>query len=367
MSELVLTGVWSPPLKNFSARLGAGLHVVLGADADGTASLIELCAGVRVPRRGVVSFEGERPFASPRLRRRIASLLPVEELSGRASSFCPELVPGFAATPARQGHAETGPRGTLNGAPGCRASAGEWLRAVAALRGFSPGPALELAALDLALERSVESLSSAERRQLALALALGAPEPPLVALHEPLAASSALSRERVLGRLAELACSAVLLVTTGSVADARQLGGDLYVLERGVLARRHSHAWPSALTPGLAARLWLQADSPRELVAELARQPDVSEARYVDDHIELRGSDLERLALAVSQAAVKTGVHVRSLRSDAPDLEAVHGASAGLAHAAYRAAQQQRPNGPRPVGTNDASSAAAPAPGGREP
>jgi hypothetical protein len=42
---------------------------------------------------------------------------------------------------------------------------------------------------------------------------------------------------------------------------------------------------------------------------------------------------------------------VRRLQSEAPDLEAVHGASAGLAHAAYRAAQQQRPSGPREIVT----------------
>lgn len=311
MSELTLTAVWSPPLKNFSARLAAGLHVVLGADADGTASLIELCAGVCAPRRGTVALDGERPSGSPRLRRRIASLLSVENLSGKGD---------------------------------VRA----WIDDVARLRGIPAERALELAAVDLTLSRPVESLSSAERRRLALVVALAEPEPPLVALHEPLAAAGALSREPVLARMGELAKRAVVLVTTASVEDARQLGGALYVLERGVLARKHEHAWPAALTPGLEARLWIDADSPRELVAVLAQSPEVREARYVSERIELHGSDLEGLALAVSRAAVTTGVHVRRLQSEAPDLEVVHGASAGLAHAAYRAAQQQRSSGTLP-------------------
>lgn len=310
MSELTLTAVWSPPLKNFSARLPIGLHVMLGADADGTASLIELCAGVRAPRRGAVALDAEQPSASPRLRRRIASLLSVEELSGRGD---------------------------------VRA----WIQDVTLLRGVPAERALELASVELELTRPVASLSSAERRRLALVVALAAPEPPLAALHEPLAAAGALSRELVLERIGELARSAVVLVTTASVEDARQLGGALYVLERGVLARRHEHAWPSALTPGLEARLWIDADSPRELLAALAQSPDVREADYASERIQLRGSDLERLALAVSRAAVTTGVQVRRLQTEAPDLETIHGASAGLAHAAYRAAQEQRPSGPR--------------------
>lgn len=315
MSELTLTAVWSPPLKSFSARLAVGLHVVLGADTDGTASLIELCAGVRAPRRGAVALDGEHPSSSPRLRRRIASLLPIEDLSGSGDVQA-------------------------------------WLEAVAQLRGAPAQRRLELSPVEITLTRPLAGLSSAERRRLALAVALNEPEAPLVALHEPLAAAGPLSREAVLARLAERAARAVVLVTTASVEDARQLGGTVYVLERGVLVRQHGHPWPSALTPGLGARLWIDTDSPRELVAALASSPDVREARYVSERIELQGDDLERLALAVSQAAVTAGVHVRRLQSEAPDLEAVHGASAGLAHAAYRAAQQQRPSGPRALPTS---------------
>lgn len=313
MNELELRAVWSPPLKNLSIRLTTGLHVVLGADADGTASLVELCAGVRSPRRGAVLLDGEPPSSSPRLRRRIASLLPTEE-----APVHDDLL--------------------------------QWLGALAELRGFSTERALSLLAFQLAPKRAGASLSSVERRQLALAVALAQPDPPLVTLHEPLAAAGALGRARVVARIQELASQATVLVTTLAVADAQQLGGVLYVMERGVLVRQPEHAWPAALTPGLDARLFIEADAPRELLARLARDPEVGEARYDGaQSIELRGPDLERLALAVSRAAVDAASHVRSLHSIAPDLEAVHGASAGLAHAAYRAAQQPRPSGPRAV------------------
>jgi hypothetical protein len=136
-----------------------------------------------------------------------------------------------------------------------------------------------------------------------------------------------------------------VIVSTRSVADARRCGGRLLVLERGVLARDASDAWPAAVTPGLRVELWVECDAPRRLLAELATSPEVEQASFDDragGHIELCGSDLERLALAVTRAALATRVELRQLRAASPDLGTVHGASAGLAHAAYRAAQDGR-------------------------
>jgi hypothetical protein len=61
--------------------------------------------------------------------------------------------------------------------------------------------------------------------------------------------------------------------------------------------------------------------------------------------VRVAGNDLERLALAVTRAALASRVELRQLRAAAPDLEAVHGASAGLARAAYHAAQSARRGG----------------------
>ena len=316
MSELTLQSVWSPPLKNLSASFGPGMHVLLGAEADGTADVIELCAGVRLPRRGRVALDGEVPGGSPSARRQIASLLPNESwtLAGSISSWLEEL-------------------SQLRGS-----------RALEAARRFCP---------ELEPGRSLASLSGVERRELALAAALGEPTPKLVALHEPLAAARGGAVARVLERLQALALEVPVLVATRSVADARRCGGRLLVLERGVLVRGPSDAWPSAMTPGLRVELWVECDAPRRLLAQLATSPEVEQASFdgrAGGRIELRGNDLERLALAVTRAALAAGVELRQLRAATPDLETVHGASAGLAHAAYRAAQDgRRPAPPEPA------------------
>jgi ABC-type multidrug transport system ATPase subunit len=311
VSLLELRGLWSPPLKNLSATFGAGVHVVLGGEGDGSAELIELCAGVRRPRRGSILLDGAAPSDSPDARRRIGSLLPLEDWQ--------------TAGDVRR-----------------------WAGEIGALHGFDLSAALQQSWPDLALGREVGTLSSATRRELSLAAALALPEPQLVALHEPLG-SSAAARERVLARIVVLAEHCPVVITTSSVADARRLGGQLSVLERGVLVRSPESPWPDAVTPGLRVELWVETDAPRRLLAELATTEDVEGVQFdaqLGDRLRLAGSDLERLSVAVARAAERAQVQLHSLGIEAPDLHAVHGASAGLAEAAYRAAQSSRRSPP---------------------
>jgi hypothetical protein len=98
------------------------------------------------------------------------------------------------------------------------------------------------------------------------------------------------------------------------------------------------------LTPGLDTRVWVEASSPRALVAVLAQHPDVTEIEFDErsaGRISLRGPDLERLANAIARAAVSAEVEVRLLQAHAEDLDAVRGAATGQAHAAYLAAQSR--------------------------
>ncbi|HEU4577851.1 MAG TPA: hypothetical protein VFS67_06335 [Polyangiaceae bacterium] len=308
MSQLQLVRVGSPRLKSFSGSFGPGLHVLLGGEADGTAELIELCAGVRLPQRGSLSLDGVSPGSSPEARRRIASLLADEGWPG-------------------EGDVQ------------------HWIGHLGALRGFDGLAATQRYCPDLVLDRPLAQLSGSQRRELALAAALAQPEPRLVALHEPLAAAAPSTGASVVERIQELAAHAPVLLTTRSVADARHFTGQLLVLERGILARESPDAWPSAVTPGSSVELSIECAEPRRLVAELAQSPEVERVAFDArraTRVQVGGSDLERLALAVTRAALAARVELRQLRAAAPDLEVVHGASAGLARAAYQAAQARR-------------------------
>jgi ABC-2 type transport system ATP-binding protein len=307
VSELVFEHVWADPLKDVSLRASGGLHVLLGDEADGCGALVELCAGVRAPRRGRVALDGELPIASPRCRRRIASLLPVEP--------------------------------PIAGAGDVR----RWLADLAPLRGGSPEAVLERCSV--AADRPLRSLAGAERRELACWLALAQDDAALVVLHDPFSACGAGQRGRLLERIAELGRAAIVLVTTPSIADARSLGGSFQRLDRGLLGPTLEGAGAHGAWHGVAgASLTLEADAPRALVAALANEPDVHELRYDEPsgRVLLGADDLGRLASAVARAIVSSGVDIRSLRAGADDLDALRAAASAMndaAGAAYRAAR----------------------------
>lgn len=305
MSELLLERVWSAPLKDVSLRSSRGLSVVVGAESDGSGELVSLCAGTRAPRRGQLTLGGLRPSSSPACRRGIASLLADEPVGGDGAvrDWLLELVPLLG------------------------------IELPAVLAGSSVEP-----------DRALASLSGAERRELALAVALAHPEPALVVLHEPLTACAASQRESLLARLAELGKDRPVLITTASIATARRLGGTTYLLDRGLCSEKPGGAWPGGMTPGVDAWLAVEADGPRRLVSALAQHPDVQELRYDErrgGRVLLRGPDLERLAVAVARAAVNAEVDIRLLRAPAQDLSAARGAASGALDAAdaYRAAR----------------------------
>jgi ABC-type transport system involved in cytochrome c biogenesis ATPase subunit len=309
VSGLTFNRVWTDTLKGVSLELSSGLLVIVGDASDGSASLVELCAGVSRPRRGQVRLDDAAPHGSPRLRRGIASLLAHE------------------ATPAA---------GSVRG----------WVRGLAALLGSSLEA--ELPRLGLPLDRPLVELSNAERRQLACALALAHPAPRLTVLHDPLSACAPDTRQHVIGRLLERSRQGPVLVTTPSHMDARLLGGSSHVLDRGLLSEAAGGAWPDSSSPGLDIWMYVEADAPRALVAALAQQPDVHELSYDEPRggrLLLRGPDLERLCNAVARAAVSGRVNVRTLRAAAEDLAATRAAASGAA-AAYAAARARAGGAP---------------------
>ncbi|HWO07983.1 MAG TPA: hypothetical protein VNN80_00845, partial [Polyangiaceae bacterium] len=139
MSHLRLGRVWSGRLADVNLELDPGVHVIIGAEEDGSGELIELCAGVRTARRGAVEVDGLSPNASPACRRTIASLLPSED---------------WGESP-----------GSLHG----------WLAELGARLGFAPEALLERARLEAG--RRLASLSGGERRKLACFIALARQSP----------------------------------------------------------------------------------------------------------------------------------------------------------------------------------------------
>jgi ABC-type multidrug transport system ATPase subunit len=298
--------VFAPPLQGVSWKLEPGLHVALGAPRDGTHALVELAAGVVSPASGRVRVMGADPRRSPSARRRLAALLPSEELP-RVPTVSEVLELWLGSTNAAQG-------------------------------------ALEAAGLSRWSARRPAQLNAEEARSIALAAAL-APGRDVAVLYEPLAFTSGLDRRRVIEGVRALAGrGAGVLVATASYRDAHELGGNLWAMESGRVRATGGSAWVDALVPG-SARLRVQSPRARSLASALT-QAAPSEDSILGIHwsaergddLEIEAADLAAAARAVARAARDGGLPVTALGPAAPDPEALRAANAGALRATFERA-----------------------------
>jgi ABC-type multidrug transport system ATPase subunit len=290
-------------LTRVSASLGSGTHVVLGAEHDGAAALIELAAGLAVPDAGRITLDGKAPFSHARVRQRVAALCAVEQLP-------PARTVGAALTLALRARGDARSAATV----------------------------LDSAGLAHFAARQSATLSAREVRALAGLLALSHPEPSLCALFEPLALLGTLDEAFVLQALARAAAAgAIVLATASRVEDALRIGGASHVLERG--------AWLDPAKPRLPLAeviLRVRTPEPRRLAARLAEAPDVSGVEWPGGkELLVRGRDLERVAAHVVASARSESIRIEALRYEPPSLEALAAARAGNAQAWYERAQRE--------------------------
>jgi len=308
MTVLELVHVGCSSLHDVSLALGPGHHVVLGSPGDGASVLVELIAGLRTPARGQVRVNGEDPARAPKVRATLGTVLAHE--------------PSFTCKTVKS-----------------------WVEQIVAVRA-DPRSATELLGemgLNGWAARAPGSLSAAERRSLAMAVALSVRAPSVLALYEPLAALPALPHKLVLDRIdAAVTAGACVVSVTASPRQASRLAPSAWVLDHGRIVRQTGVPFAEKLCPGTVPDLLVRVDSPRALLARLAECADVAGLRWAEgsapNEVRVSGTDLERLSLEVLRAARDANLHLLSLVPSLPALESVHAADAGLARGAYERA-----------------------------
>ena len=290
MSELRFDAVGHGELTNLTASFGAGCHVVLGHEGDGTATLILLAEGSVRPRAGRVSLDAQAPGSTPVTRRSIASLTRAETLLP-----CRFVVQALELALRARGDAGSG------------------------------SSVLDAAGLSHLGRRRVTEVSARDARAIALALALSHPAPRLLALHEPL---GLLRDDFVLQTLtARAEGGAIVLSTTNRLEDAAQLGGTLRHLARGVWLDPRV---PPARTVGVTLRI--RTEEPRRLVTRLAEAPDITGVEWPGgQELLVRGNDLTALAQSVVKNARAEAIRVTALKQELPTRETLTAARLGLA------------------------------------
>jgi ABC-2 type transport system ATP-binding protein len=310
LNGVTLRSVFAPPLNGVELVANGGLFIVLGTESDGTALLIRLLAGMEAPQRGQVRIADQDPARSPELRRRIGCVSSVEEL-----------------------------------APAASVSAALSLALRARADDATPEHVLRLLALEGWARREPDSLTRAERRSLALALALSVRSPLLLAVHEPLSGLAGVEPRKAIELISERAHGgATVVCTTASARDAAELAGSLLLLDRGRIVRRPKSTEPSELAPGFVPELRIRSRQARLLAAELATEASVDAVEWDEQRtpgeLRARGQDVDALGLAVLRSARRAGADIDSLVPTLPTLERMRAATDGLSRAAYEEAQR---------------------------
>jgi ABC-2 type transport system ATP-binding protein len=312
-------GVAEIKLQNLTARaaplalaplnlaLGAGVHALLGTQADGVGLLLSVLAGMHAPRSGRVEMLGG-------------------DLSREAVRKQIGYVPLDLKLPDPWTVEET-------------------LRAADAIRGEAQrDQGLRLAVLGLSplARRRAKTLSTEEARGVALCEALTSTKVRVLLLEEPFAKMDARAAAAFPGILQERArAGACVVVATASTREAAELAEDHLTFDRGALVKRAPSGDLVALQGpgGVQIRILAASADARALVASLASEVDIaSMSADADGMILVTGHELLSLAAAVGRAIRRAGVDVEMIRPEPLPLDELRAATAGDVAGAYRAA-----------------------------
>lgn len=312
MSRLVLRGMRAAGLLVAELDLGPGLFPIL-ARPDAGATLVSALGGQLRNRAGTLTIDGADPQRSPAARARIALLLALEPVSEART-----VRDGLAATLGGEAAAEA---------------------------------ALSEVGLGAWAARNPRCLTPAERRSVALAAALAAEDPLLVALHEPLADVPGVDPGRVVSRLRELAAQrAVVIPVTSSVRDLLALGGDPFVLAIGAAFRATGPV--TAASTGRDVELVAISPAARDLAAGLLARPEVEAVSYDEvtapRRVRLRARDVRAGSLAILAVATEQGTSLTALSLEPPTLDSVEAAAMNAARASLGARPAAAPTRPDP-------------------
>lgn len=288
-------------------ELGAGIHALLGTQADSVGLLLAVLAGAHSARSGRVEMLG-RDLTGDAVRKEIG------------------YVPLDLKLPDPWTVEET-------------------LAAADAIRGEPERDQVQrLAVLGLGLlaPRRARTLSAEEARAVALAEALTSTKVRVLLLEEPFvkmdpraaAAFPAILRERA-------RAGACVVISTASTREAAELADDHLTFDRGALVKRSANGDRLELEGPGGARIRIIASlaDARVLVAALSSEADIATiSAEADGMILVTGRELVSLAAAVGKAIRRSGVDVAMIRPEPLPLDELRASTAGDVAGAYRAA-----------------------------
>ena len=289
-------------VNDVTVELGAGAHGLLGPNGAGKTTLLGLITGQLRPTMGQIRVFGERPFANPRVLRRIG--------------FCP------AADLLER-----------------RATPREWVRYLVQLSGFRRDAAAERADRELdrvglgeAMDRPLSTLSKGMRQRAKLAGAM-AHDPDLLVLDEPFDGLDPVARHDLVGLVRRWAVSAdtaevprTLIVASHLLHEVEALHAGLAVILGGRLVASGTAGEIRDMVDAMPSEIRIRCDTPRRL-AELVCSADGAEGlRFEGDDLLVVATRQPRvLAERIASVAVEERLAIGEVAAGDRSLEGIFG------------------------------------------
>ena len=289
-------------VNDVTVELGSGAHGLLGPNGAGKTTLLGLITGQLRPTMGQVRVFGERPFANPRVLRRIG--------------FCP------AADLLER-----------------RATPREWVRYLVRLSGFGRGAAAERADRELdrvglgeAMDRPLSTLSKGLRQRAKLAGAM-AHDPDLLVLDEPFDGLDPVARHDLVGLVRQWALSAdgadrprTLIVASHLLHEVEALHAGLAVILGGRLVASGTADEIRDMVDAMPSEVRIRCDAPRRLAEAVCGTAGAESVRFEGDDLLVVGTRQPReLAERISLAAVEDRLAIGEVAAGDRSLEGIFG------------------------------------------
>jgi len=290
-------------VNDVTVELGSGAHGLLGPNGAGKTTLLGLVTGQLRPTMGEILVFGERPFANPRVLRRIG--------------FCP------AADLLER-----------------RATPREWVRYLMRLSGFNRRAAAEQAdrALDRvglgeAIDRPLATLSKGMRQRAKLAGAM-AHAPDLLVLDEPFDGLDPVARHDLVSLVRHWAVASdgggegprTLIVASHLLHEVEALQAGLAVILGGRLVASGTAAEIRDMVDAMPSEVRIRCAAPRRLAEEVCSSVGTEGLRFEGDDLLVIATRQPRvLAEAIARAAVENRLAIGEMVAGDRSLEGIFG------------------------------------------
>ena len=288
-------------VNDVTVELGSGAHGLLGPNGAGKTTFLGLVTGQLRPTMGQVCVCGERPFANPRVLRRIG-FCPAADLTER------------------------------------RATPREWVCYLVRLSGYAPHAAaaravqaLDAVGLGEAMDRPLATLSKGMRQRAKLAGAM-AHDPDLLVLDEPFDGLDPVARHDLVGLVRHWAVSAesaagstrTLLVASHLLHEVEALQAGLAVILGGRLVASGTASEIRDMVDAMPAEIRVRCDAPRRLAEAVCGTAGAESLRFEgDDLIVVATRQPRALAERISRAAVEDRLAIQELTAEDRSLEGI--------------------------------------------